>query len=448
MTEETKKKSGLGRYLGNSAWIMSDNLISSGCGLIGLAFVARVLGPEEYGAYAYVFALAQIFSVLGQMGLGALLARELVDKPDEHPRTLGTATGMRGLGFLAGAIGILLYGLLLPEHSATEKQLFVVAAIYVLFSTIPIMFDGWFRSQVEARYSAMSGIVGNLTGSALKVVAVLAGGGVILVGAIQALSIMITSLFMIIFFKMRKGPRIRSWKFDPQRAREILAESGFVFLGSILAVIYLKVDLAMLRWWTDSETVGLYAISARISEVFYFVPQAIVATFVPKLVELRKSSMSIFDQRFQDLLRILALLAYVVLAGILLFGPVLMIAVFGESYRGAIPILMVHVMSLPFIFLRFAFSPWIVIVKFAQFSLISQGMGAALNVLLNIILIPQYGMMGAAIATLISYAGASYFALLLSARTRPVFWMMSTAFITPWKAVHSFRALQNGGKTS
>lgn len=427
---------------------MSDNLISSGCGLIALAFVARVLGPEEYGAYAYVFALAQIFSVLGQMGLGALLARELVDKPDEHSRTLGTAAGMRGIGFLAGAIGILLYGLLLPEHSSTEKWLFVVAAVYVLFSTIPIMFDGWFRSQVEARYSAMSGIIGNLMGSALKIGAVLAGSGVILVGIIQALSIMITSFFLITFFKMRKGPRIRSWTFDPQRAREILSESGFVFLGSILAVIYLKIDLAMLRWWADSETVGLYAISARLSEVFYFVPQAIVATFVPRLVELRKSDLSIFDRRFQDLLRILALLAYVVLAGILLLGPILMIMVFGENYRDAIPILMVHVLSLPFIFLRFAFSPWIVIVKFPQFSLISQGIGAALNVLLNILLIPSYGMMGAAVATLISYAGASYFALLLSARTRPVFWMMSAAFIAPWKAVSSFRAFKNGGKTS
>lgn len=82
--------------------------------------------------------------------------------------------------------------------------------------------------------------------------------------------------------------------------------------------------------------------------------------------------------------------------------------------------------------------------RYNAFSVVSQGLGALANVVLNVILIPRYGMMGAAVATLVSYSAASYFALLLSQRTRPVFWMMTRALLMPWRAVSTIRNLRLG----
>jgi O-antigen/teichoic acid export membrane protein len=81
--------------------------------------------------------------------------------------------------------------------------------------------------------------------------------------------------------------------------------------------------------------------------------------------------------------------------------------------------------------MRAAFSKWILIEDALMFSLITQGFGALANVGLNLLLIPQYGGYGAAVATLISYAVASYFSLFFYKKSRPVFWMMSKAMLSP-----------------
>jgi len=75
-----------------------------------------------------------------------------------------------------------------------------------------------------------------------------------------------------------------------------------------------------------------------------------------------------------------------------------------------------------------------------MFSLITQGFGALANVGLNLLLIPHYAGYGAAIATLLSYAVASYFALFFYKKSRPVFWMMSYAMLAPVR--YPFRYLK------
>jgi Na+-driven multidrug efflux pump len=105
--------------------------------------------------------------------------------------------------------------------------------------------------------------------------------------------------------------------------------------------------------------------------------------------------------------------------------------------------LMIHMLAMPFIYMRYVFSRWMIMERFSVFSIYSHGAGAFANVALNLILIPAFGGIGAAIATVISYTCASYFVLLLSGRTRAIFWMMTRALCMPWKALtelHHLRA--------
>lgn len=448
MTEiGNKATGGFRKYLGNSAWLMGDSLLTNLFTLVVLAVVARVLGPENYGAYAYVFSLAQLFAVLGQMGLDGLLTRELVNRPDDHPETMGTAGGLRFIGYAIGALGCLVYSLAVPGHTETERWLFVAAFVFILITPGPILLENWFRARVEARYSSMARMAGTLAGGGLKIGAVLLGFGVIWVGFAQTVTILLIFALSLPLFLRRGGPSPRTWRFVGTRARELLSESWMVFLGSMMAVIYLKIDQVMLRWWSGPEAVGVYAIASRMSEVFYFLPAALVTTFFPRLIQLRKSSLEMFEARFQGLLSVLTLLAYATLLGIFLLAPTFLPMIFGAEYAPAVPVLFVHMLSMPFIFMRYAFSRWILIEKFTLFSLISQGLGAASNVALNMLLIPQYGMMGAAVATLISYASAGYLALLCTRRTRPVFFMMTRALLQPWQGLTALRALRKGKAT-
>lgn len=452
MTASTNTKtpvirSGLRAYLGNSAWLMADSLLTNFVALLVLMAVARYYGAAQYGAYAYVFAIAQLFAVIGQMGLDGLLTRDLVDHPNDHPRVLGTAGGLRFAGYLLGAIGCLAYGLLLPEHSIIEKWLFFSAFLFIVFTPGQMILDNWFRSRLEARYSSMARMTGTIAGGGMKLGIILIGGSVIAVGFAQAATVALIAAILLPLYLRRGGPAPHRWTFDGAKAKKMLSECWLVFAGSALALIYLKLDQVMLRWWEGPEIVGIYSVAARISEVFYFIPAALVTSFFPRLITLHKQSRTVFDERFQSILALLALLGYVIMAGVFLLGPTLILYAFGKEYAAAGPVLMVHVCSMPFIFMRYAFSRWMLVERYNIFSVISQGLGALANVVLNIILIPRYGMMGSAIATLISYAAASYFSLLVSARTRPVFVMMTRALLMPWAALTTIRALRSGAAT-
>lgn len=425
----------LTKYLGNSAWLMSDSILTNLFSLVVFAIVARVLGPTEYGAYAYVFSLAQLFSVVGQLGLDGLLIRELVSKPEKEPETLGTTGVLRIIGYCIGAIGCLFYGVVIPAHSDTERTLFIFAFLFILFSPGPAILNSWFNSRVGARYSSKARMIGTFLGGGLKILVVILGFGIVYVGAVQVLTVVLIFGILFWFYTRRQGPSVVTWKFSGARAKSLLAESWMIFLGSMMAMIYLKIDLVMLRWWAGAEEVGIYSAAARLSEIFYFIPAALVITFFPLLIELHKKSVEDFYKRFSELLGVLVFLAYCVMLGIYIFGEWFINFTFGTNYLQAASVLQIHMLAMPFIFMRYAFSRWILIEKFPVFSLITQSAGALSNVALNVLLIPKYGMMGAAIATLISYALASYFTLLLSPKTRPVFILMSKSLLFPWRAI-------------
>ena len=132
------------------------------------------------------------------------------------------------------------------------------------------------------------------------------------------------------------------------------------------------------------------------------------------------------------------MLAFFVAILVSIFAFPLISLFFGEKYLSSADILTIHIWAALFIFLRAALSKWILIENILIFSLITQGFGAIANVGLNLLFIPHYHATGAAYATLLSYAMASYVALFFYKRTRPLFWMMSLAMLSPVRYIFVF----------
>ena len=127
----------------------------------------------------------------------------------------------------------------------------------------------------------------------------------------------------------------------------------------------------------------------------------------------------------------LAVLGMVIALLVTVIAPWLIPWIFGADYAASAAILVIHTWASVFIFMRAALSKWILIENALYFSLLTQGLGALSNVVLNYFLIPLYGGEGAAWGTLVSYAIASFFAVFLYPRTRPVFWLMFNALLAP-----------------
>jgi O-antigen/teichoic acid export membrane protein len=284
---------------------------------------------------------------------------------------------------------------------------------------------------VQARYVSIARLLAQLVFVGVTLLLVLLGSGVVMFAIPYLLQALIAATILLLLFRAKAGMRLSEWRFNRTHARDLLKQGWVIYLASFFAVIYLKIDQVMLRWLADSTEVGVYAVAARLSEVWYFIPTAIVASVFPKLIDLRESDEALFTHRLQQLFDGLAMLGMLIALLVTVVAPWLIQWIFGMDYAASAAILVIHTWASVFIFMRAALSRWILIENALYFSLLTQGLGALSNVVLNYILIPVYGGQGAAWATLVSYAIASFFAVLLYPRTRPVFWLMLNALFAP-----------------
>jgi len=409
---------------------MAEKVLNMGLAFFVTVFVARYLGPEQFGVLAYATSLVALFAVAGHMGLSGLVVREIVKHPEAREETLGTTMALKSTGIGIGFIALVLFAFFSEELGSDTFWILLIISASLLFKPFDII-DFWFASQVQAKYTAMARSISLVLTSLFKVVLVVTGASLIMFAYATTLQSIFGALLLFYFYTKLKNIPFSHYKVSWQKAKELLSQGWMVFLGAIFATIYLKVDQVMLKWLVGTEEVGIYAVAATLSEAWYFIPTAIIASLFPKLIELRKNNESQFYKRLQQIFDLLFALALGVAIVVTLIATPLILLFFGETFAESSAILTIHIWAALFIFMRAAFSKWILIENALMFSLITQGFGAVANVGLNLLLIPHYGGEGAAYATLISYAMASYGALFFYKKTRPIFWMMSKAMFSP-----------------
>lgn len=419
------------KYITNTSWLLSDKIFSLGITFAVTVIVTRYLGPERFGMLSYAISLTALFASASHMGLGGLVVREIVKNREERPVILGTSLALKMSGAIVGYVLLMIYAYR-SEGWLTENFYLI---LLVSTSMIVLPFTGiisfWFESQVQGKYPSIAQLSGVITGSALKVLFVVLGAGLTFFALAHVLQSVIIAVLLLVLLHKTSGFSIATWGFSFSKARELLSSGWVIFLGSIFAVIYLKVDQVMLRWLVGDKAVGVYSVAATMSEVWYFIPTAIVASLYPRLIELRKSDSGLYLKRLQQIFDVLFVVALIVAIAVNLFAPYIISLFFGEAYNDAAAILIIHIWAALFVFMRAALSKWILVEDLLVFSMITQGFGALVNVILNFYLIPLIGGQGAAIATLISYATASYFSLLVTSKSRQVFVMMSKAILSP-----------------
>ncbi len=417
-------------YLSNTGWIIGEKILALGSGFAVTVLMARYLGPRDFGLVAYAMSMVALFGVSGHLGLHGLVVREIVKRPEVRAETLGTTALLKLFGVLAGYLALLLFAAAFEGVESVQFALIAIAGFALLFTPVDVI-DYWFNAFLKARYVSVTRLLSQLVYASAAVLLILWGAGVVLFTIPYLLQMLSAAVFLLLLFRLKAEIRLSDWRFDRRHAGDLLRQGWMIYLASFFAVIYLKIDQVMLRWLAEPAEVGIYAVAARLSEVWYFVPTAIVASIFPKLIELRESNPELFQHRLQQVFDGLAVLGMLIALSVMILAPWLIPLFFGVDYAASAGILVIHTWASVFIFMRAALSKWILIENALYFSLLTQGLGALSNVVLNYILIPVYGGEGAAFATLVSYTIASFFAVSLHRRTRPVFWLMLNALCAP-----------------
>jgi O-antigen/teichoic acid export membrane protein len=420
----------LRRYANNSFWLMGEKVGVLVLALLVNILVARHLGPGDFGFLSYAVSLGSLVAVAGNLGLGGLVVRELVKNPEGSDVILGTVFRMKAAAYAAGFVVLAVVALFTFDNRNAHFWTLVIVGAVALFRPIEVV-DFWFQSRVQSKYSALAHVGANLVASVIKAGLVWVGAGIIMFAAVNLLQAALYAVAVIMFFHATSQMRLAGWSYSTSFAKKMLKQGGLIFLGTAFGMINLRIDQVMLQWMKGSVEVGYFSVAASLSEAWYFVPVAIVTSVFPRLIELRELNPEIYARRLQQLLDFLLVLALIVAAAVQVVAKPFIVKMYGEAYEPAVLMLQLHILSGVFMFMRALLSKWILIEDLLIFSLVTQGLGALANVALNFLLIPKWGGVGAAWATLVSYAVSSYFALAVSRRTWPMFMAMSKALVAP-----------------
>jgi len=408
------------RYFFNTSWLLSEKIIRLLLNLFVLIAVIRYLGPDEFGLYSYAISFYGLFVAFVSLGMESISIRELVKHPEKRDEILGSVFYSQLVG---ASITIFLIALILVVTSAElyTSILILIISISSFFQTFNVI-DYYFRSKVKAKYSVYILFLSVLLVSIIKFILVIIGAPLIYFVFAYVLEFVFNSIGYIIIYHLQKL-KIINWKFDKKLALSLLKDSYPLILSGVVVSIYMKVDQVIIKNMLDAKQVGYYAAAVRLSESWYFIPVAISNALFPAIVNAKSISKAVYLTRLQKLYDVLAWIAIGISIPVSFLSVEIIQVLYGSKYLASAPILTIYIWAGTAVFLGVASSQYLVTENLTKISLMRTSIGMIANVILNIILIPLYGIIGSAVATLISYTLAT-FSIIFFKDTSYQFYMM------------------------
>ena len=359
------------------------------------AYLARTLGATGFGQIAFAAAVVAQFGTALAAGVSEVGSREVARQPARIRRIAASGSVARLIGALAAIAMVVLLAFVLPIEP-TMRKVTILSALFL----IPLALDtSWvYKGTGETRKVGVALFLAQISSLALILILVRGAGDVARVPVVQAAGDFVAAAFL--GFTLLKG----RWKIPDRRSLlELPAKSGMITISRSLRTIIVSFDVILLGLMVASSEVGLYSAAYRI---VFFVMAVMYASHVAFLPDMMRSGSDV--SRLSPILSraielsLSAVMPFV--AGGVLIAPALLSAVFGRAYRdGAVPLQLLLVSVLLISIHGTTRNVFLATGKMGLETTIV-AVGVAVNIILNLILIPRAGITGAAIATVIGEA--------------------------------------------
>lgn len=403
------------KIFGNSMWQISEKIVTMIISVVVTAIVARYLGTEGYGTVNYVISVVLLFSTFSTLGMETISVRDLTNNKEDKTTIIGTSFIIRIIG---GVVLIILSQLTLGILSNWNKEfqiLGIVMGISMLFKSFEVI-EYYIQSIMKLKVTATIRIISTLIVAGYKLVVVYFDLGMIGFVFSYLLDTIVVGVLLYIWFRHKNKEKLI---FSKKYAKDILKQCWYLALSGLMTTIYMRMDQVMLgTMMTSKAENGIYSAAVRIAEMWYFVPMAVIASFQPTIMKAKEQSKDDFLDRQQQLYDIIAIIGVLCIIVISISGKIIVGILYGEEYLGTVPILLISIWSGLFATLGSARSPWLVSENLQKYTIIYITSGAIVNTILNALLIPQLGGVGAAIATLIAQMFTSIITVLFIKKMR------------------------------
>jgi PST family polysaccharide transporter len=392
--------SGLLKILNNIGWLFIDKILRMGVGIIVSVWVARYLGPEQFGILNFALAFTGLFGTIATLGLTEIMVRDLVIHPQNAQVTLGTGFVLRLIGGLvAFLLTICVISYLRPDDTLIKIIVAILGfSMIINFSEVVAC---WFESRIESKFVVwiQNGVF--LIIAAVKVGMLLMHAPLIAFVLATFVETILVAVALLVFYSWKVG-RLTAWIPCKIKAKKLLRDSWPLIFSGLAISVYMKIDQVMLGQMLGNESVGIYSAAVRISEVWYFIPGVIVTSVFPAIIAAKKRSEEQYYKVLQNLYSLMLWISLIAALTVTILGDWIINFLFGIKYIEAISVLKIHIWTGVNVAIGAAWSKWILIENKQKLVLYGHILGSILNILLNLFLIKSMGINGAAWSTFLS----------------------------------------------
>lgn len=399
----------------NTAWMTAEQVARLGVAMLLTAWIARSLGPVRMGHLSFALALYSLLGIVATAGLNRIIVREFSSSPDaeDEQRLLVTALAMRFLAGSAMALCAIAFCLLIEPDLLTLVLIVVPGYFFSAFDLVNLLYQAHHKSAVVARTRLLAYSASSL----VKATMLYLGAGIELIALACLLDWAFSAIALVILY-LRDHRHLRVRQPDMSLARRLLSESGIEIIAGFSGMAFMRIDQLMLQMMRDPTEVALMAVSSRLTEAWYFVPAAIVSSTFPVIVKLRSSDPGAAQVQVRKLYRQVSALSIVAAIFVTIAAGEIVTRIFGNQYLAAANVLVVQVWCGLFMSFGLASGAWLISNRQGALNLKRNLLGAGMNVVLNLWLIPDHGALGSAWATLGSFFCAYFLFDFIAPSTR------------------------------
>lgn len=387
------------KILTNVFWAVTGKVVTLLSTLVVGIFVARYLGPEQYGLMNYVISIVALFTVFATFGTTEIIIRELAKKELSKDVILGSAFVVRiGLAFVCLiAIGVYLF---FSNETEETSVMILIYASSIFFSCFDVI-RFYFTSIIENEYVVKSEIFRTLVGALIKVVLLLCHAPLIAFVAALAFDFLLLASGYTLAYRKRVDS-ISKWKIDKTFIKKLLSTSFPLLISSAAMIIYQRIDQVMIAKMLDNEAVGYFSTAASFIGVVIFIPTIIVQTTSPLLVGYWKNDRARYEKESQRIMNLTTWVTMIVCIIISLLSDPIIRYTYGSAYLASIPVLQILAFKAVGVALITIGGQLTVIENIHQWAFIRNILSCVVCIVCNSFFIPLWGVLGSAWATIIT----------------------------------------------
>lgn len=408
------------RVLKNAGWIVGCRLAQALLNLVVGMLSARYLGPSGYGLISYAASVVAFAVPLMRLGLHAILVEEITCESDNEERVIGTALGMSIISAVCCIAGVVTF---VYFANAGERITLLVCGIYslsLLFQAAE-MVTYWFQAKLLSKYPSLVMLVAYAVASAYKIWLLISGKSVTWFAGTTVLEHFLVAVLLLLIYKRKQE---RPLGFSRDCARRMLNKSKYYILAGVMLTVFQQTDRLMLKLMLGDAATGYYSAAIGCSGIFGFVYAAVIDSARPIILEKHRGPKEQYEKAVSCLYCVVFYISLAQCIIMAVFAEPIVFILYGKDYAPAANVLRVCVWYVTYAYFGSIFGIWVLCEKKYKYVLVLDTLGAFVNVVLNWMMIPTWGIEGAAVASVITRFFTSFLLSFLIKPLRENAWLL------------------------